>query len=107
MLVFPDKTTIHLAPYKIPSNGQDPAKVLMQWLFAWVGRISRDPLRDAWSDIAQWCRLAEWQRDEMPHNKNVCPNQTGIEYSRSLQQRIQDALRAMRSDDELSGERQS
>lgn len=102
LLHFPDGSRIHLAPWKMPDGGQDPTVVLMRWLRDWCNHVARTPLRDAWSDIAQWVRLAEWQRDELPHNQNVCPNQTGIEYSRDLQKRIQLALAAMRSQVEVS-----
>lgn len=103
LLHFPDGSRIHLAPWKMPDNGQDPTEVLNRWLLAWMRVTTREPLGDAWSDLGQWVRLATWQREELPHSQNVCPNQSGIDETEHIRLRIQAALRAMRSDEECAG----
>ena len=101
LLYFPDGTRIHLAPYKIPDNGQDPTVVLMRWLRDWCNHIARQPLSDAYFDLHQWVRLAKWQREEMPHNTPVCPNAGSIEETEAIRQRIQNALIGMKCQEEV------
>lgn len=102
VLIFPDRTRIHLAPYTIPDGGQDPTNTLQRWLIAWCRHIAREPLSDAWSDLAQWARMAEWQREELAHDHPVCPNKIGIETTLAIKDRISTALRAMRRDEDLA-----
>lgn len=103
LLNFPDGSRIHLAPWRMSDGGQDPVAVLQRWLLAWIREAARKPLGDAWSDLGQWVRLATWQREELPHNQNVCPTQVGIDETERIRSQIQAALLAMRSDDEFAG----
>ena len=94
VLHFPDKTWIHLVPFKI-EGGQDPRDVLLRWLSDWCKEITEGPLSAAWCDIYRWIRLAEWQREEIPHNTPWCPNSGGIVESEAVRRRIQEALKLM------------
>lgn len=61
-------------------------------------QLAYDAMSDAFTDIGQWCQLAESQRElsPRPDYEPRCPSKSGIEVSRTLQRRLGNVMAEIR-----------